>query len=123
MRSGLARAERVRTITAVIALYAFVLHGFVAGLMPLPFPLHGGLPCLGQIDGDGPAPDGATPAHHPSCCTAPGIVANAEDPALVAAGIVWPRQSAIRIAWNAEPRKTARGPPGSIAHPRGPPTV
>lgn len=113
----------VRTVTAVIALYAFVLHGFVAGLLPLPSPLHGNAPCLGQIDADGHAPDGATSAHHPACCTAPGIVATAEDPLLAVAAIVWPPRPAVRLAWRTEMQKTARGPPGSIAHPRGPPTV
>lgn len=124
MRHGSPRVVILRATIAVVALYALVLHAFVGGLMPPPSPLHGVL-CLGQADGGDAAgaPDGAVHVHHQPCCTAPALVAQVEDPILAVADIVWPRRSAARIAWRDETQAVARGPPRSIAHPRGPPTV
>ncbi|NEU12078.1 hypothetical protein G3T14_08030 [Methylobacterium sp. BTF04] len=123
MKRSLTRTGTLRAVTAVVALYALVLHAFLGGLMPLPSPLHGGALCLGQTDGGGADPDTGGVVHHQPCCTVPGLFAKAEDPVLAAAAIVWPPRGATRIAWRSEVRVAARGPPGSIAHPRGPPTL
>lgn len=126
MGRSLTTLATLRAVTAVIALYALVLHAFVGGLMPLPAPLpaplHAGVLCLGQT-GDGATPGTPGHVHHQPCCTAAGLVTAARDPVLATADIVWPRRSAARIAWHESATHAARAPPGSIAHPRGPPTV
>ncbi|KAB1075085.1 hypothetical protein [Methylobacterium planeticum] len=119
------RARSLRAVTAVIALYAFVLQAFLGGLMPLGAPAPGGVLCLtmdthGPVD-DGPA--GPVPHHSGDCCLAAHLAAGAEPPRPPATLLAWSRRAAIRIAWEPVAAASARGPPGSIAHPRGPPVV
>ncbi|MGU3359571.1 hypothetical protein ACLBWX_04475 [Methylobacterium sp. M6A4_1b] len=113
----------LRAITAVIALYAFVLHATLSGLVPLPVSSAHGILCLGQSDDAGPgAPDPAH-AHHQPCCTVAGPMLQAALPEVVARTIIWPVRTASRVAWRRESLVSARGPPGAIPHPRGPPVV
>ena len=62
----------LRAVTAVIALYAFVLNAILGGLVPLPASISHGVLCLGQADDAGPAMPDSSHAHHQSCCTVAG---------------------------------------------------
>ncbi len=122
------RVQPLRAVTAVIALYAFVLHAVLGGLVPSTQPVGHGVLCLGQYDGDGAAASGAgTPdsGHHahPPCCTVPGSVLLGLLPEPATRIVAWPSREAVRLAWRPEALVSARGPPGTIAHPRGPPVV
>lgn len=113
-----------RAVTAVVALYAFVLQAFLGGLAPLP--AHAGVLCLGQSDAGAPGgggPDDAGAVHHHACCTAASVAGGGEQPLPCVTAILWPPRVAARVAWRGETAVAARGPPGSIAHPRGPPSV
>ena len=115
----------LRAVTAVIALYAFVLQAFLGGLMPVPAFGTGSPICAASSD----APVGddapAQPAHgpHTLCCTAVAAFAAADHPGLTSSAIVWPARIVVRVAWRDEAWISARGPPGSIPHPRGPPAA
>jgi len=113
----------LRAITAVVALYAFVLHAVLSGLVPLPVSAAHGILCLGPIDESGPGAPDSTHAHHQPCCTVAGSMLHAALPEVSARTIVWPARATHRVAWQREASVSARGPPGTIPHPRGPPTV
>lgn len=113
----------LRAITAVIALYAFVLHAVLSGLVPLPSAASHGLLCLGQTDDlDSGTPNGAH-THHLPCCTVAGSMLHAALPEIMPRSIIWPTPVVCRHAWQRGSSASARGPPGSIPHPRGPPFV
>lgn len=113
----------LRAITAVIALYAFVLHAVLSGLVPLPVSASHGILCLGSTDDAGPAVPDSAHAHHQPCCTVAGPMLHAALPDVSARTIVWPARATSRVTWSREASVSARGPPGTIPHPRGPPTV
>jgi hypothetical protein len=113
----------LRAITAVIALYAFVLHAVLSGLVPLPVASAHGILCLGQTDDAGPGAPDSTHAHHQPCCTVAGPMLQAALPEVAPRAVVWPDRAASRVAWHRESSVSARGPPGTIPHPRGPPAV
>ena len=120
----------VRAITAVVALYAFVLHAVLGGLVSLPSTPGHGILCLGLSEGDAGAsvasgsqsPDTGHHAH-PPCCTVPGSVVAGLPPEFAAGAVAWPARAAVHLAWRPEAVVAARAPPGTIAHPRGPPVV
>ncbi|MDB5646968.1 MAG: hypothetical protein JWQ05_2637 [Methylobacterium sp.] len=124
-RAGRRRTAPLRAVTAVIALYAFVLHAVLGGLVPLPASVSHGILCLGQMDDAGSVPGAPDPshAHHQPCCTVAGPMLDATSPATAPLAIVWPPRHVSRIAWQANSSVSARGPPGSIPHPRAPPAV
>ncbi|WP_379040056.1 hypothetical protein [Methylobacterium marchantiae] len=112
----------------MIALYAFVLQVFLGTLMPLPMSGHADPLCSGLLDGMDVdrVPVDETPAHgaHKLCCPPAAAMAGMDQlggPASIA--IAWSAASVVRFAWRDEDRPGARGPPGSIPHPRGPPIV
>jgi hypothetical protein len=113
----------LRAITAVIALYAFVLHAVLSGLVPLPVSASHGILCLGLNDDAGPGVPDSTHAHHQPCCTVAGPMLHAALPDVSARTIVWPARAMRRVTWSRAASVSARGPPGAIPHPRGPPTV
>jgi hypothetical protein len=125
MMSGDAAAGGGRVITAVIALYALVLQVFLATLMPLPAAGHADPICSGLMDGGSSAqgPEEPSHGHHKLCCTSVAAIAGADQPGLASSTVVWPVASVTRLTWRDEARQGARGPPGSIRHPRGPPAV
>src|ERR1700712_1031445 len=95
------RASRLRAITAVIALYAFVLQAFLGGLMPMAPAGPDGILCL-TLDTHGPADAGPfAPAahHHGDCCTAAQLAAGAAPPQPLATALAWSLRAATRIAW------------------------
>ena len=114
-----------RAITAVIALYAFVLQVFLATLMPLPAAGHADAVCSGLMDSERAAQGPDEPSHgsHKLCCTSAGVTAVADQPVLVSSAILWPVSTVIRPIWNGVSLLGARGPPCSIPHPRGPPAA
>lgn len=123
-RSG-TRRSGLRGVTAVIALYAFVLQAFLGGLLPAPAMGALGVICAGAT-GTGPGEDDPTkphPTQHPACCIAAHAVPDASAPGAAATAVAWPARGVLHVAWPTEIRVAARAPPGSIAHPRGPPTV
>ncbi|MBY0256166.1 MAG: hypothetical protein K2X24_00940 [Methylobacterium sp.] len=114
----------LRAVTAVIALYAFVLNAILGGLVPLPASISHGVLCLGQADDAGPAMPDSSHAHHQSCCTVAGPMLQAALPEIDAYAVVWPpRAGQSRIAWQRKAAHFVRGPPGAIPRPRGPPVV
>ncbi|MCJ2035172.1 hypothetical protein [Methylobacterium sp. J-068] len=123
-RAGRARTAPLRAVTAVIALYAFILHAVLGGLAPLPSVLDHGVLCLGQIDGASADPGDPAAAHHgpAACCTVPSAL-GALLPEGVTQPVSWPRGVVNVVDWRTQSPVSARGPPGTIAHPRGPPTV
>lgn len=122
-QAGHGRWAPLRAITAVVALYAFVLHAVLSGLVPLPDSSAHGILCLGQIEEAGPAAPDSTHAHHQPCCTVAGPMLHAAMPEVSARTIVWPAPATSRVTWRREASVSARGPPGTIPHPRGPPAV
>ncbi|KQP05744.1 hypothetical protein ASF26_10165 [Methylobacterium sp. Leaf93] len=125
MMSGDSAAGGGRVITAVIALYAFVLQIFLATLMPLPAAGHADPICSGLMDGEFAAqqPDGSTHVGHKLCCTSAVATVLADQPVLASSAIVWPAPSVIHLVWRDVAYLGTRGPPGSIPHPRGPPAA
>ena len=122
MAPGSNSASRLRAITAVIALYAFVLQAFLGGLMPAPILGDGHVLCLSSSPASGdPSPD--RPHVHADCCTAVHVAAVALAPGAAAATLAWPRRRVANAAFPREAANGARAPPHSIAHPRGPPVV
>ncbi len=125
--AGDQKAGGLRAITAVIALYAFVLQVFLGTLMPLPAHGHADPLCSGLVDGvavdadRGPA--GSGHGAHKLCCTSVAAVSGAVQPGLSSSETVWPAQAVTRLTWRDEARPGARGPPGSISQPRGPPVT
>ncbi|WP_375454503.1 hypothetical protein [uncultured Methylobacterium sp.] len=114
-----------RAIIAVIALYAFALQGFLGNLMPPVMGADGHVLCLsgsGLVAGD-PAPDRPAPHSHADCCTAAHVAAAVVAPGGESATIAWPPRRAARVAFATHPTNGPRAPPGSIAHPRGPPVL
>lgn len=118
-------ARRLRPITAVVVLYAFVLQGFLGGLLPIRMLDHAGYLCSQAAetvpDGDGPIK--APPHHAAACCVAAHATLDAGAPLPAMAMAAWPpRASGVAIR-TPELRVAARAPPGSISLARGPPTV
>ncbi|WP_336488495.1 hypothetical protein [Methylobacterium nigriterrae] len=115
----------MRAITAVVALYAFVLQAFLGGLMPIQGGGPDGVLCLhaaetGLAD---PGPGTPLPAHHGDCCTAAPLAGSAEPPRPVGVGLAWSLRNVTRVSWHASDAVAARAPPNTIAHPRGPPVT
>lgn len=125
MRTRDSSAGGWRAITAVVALYAFVLQVFLGTLMPLGAQGHPGPICAGLVEGGGSDQAPAEPGHgvHTLCCTSVTVLAGTDAPILASSAIVWPVTALLRPAWPDEARPHARGPPRSIPHPRGPPVV
>lgn len=118
-------ARRLRPITAVVVLYAFVLQGFLGGLLPIRMLDHAGFLCSQVADsarnGDDPI---KTPAQHgAACCIAAHAVADATPPLPGVVTLVWPLREARLPVRSPEIRVAARAPPGSIPLARGPPTA
>ncbi|MCJ2047565.1 hypothetical protein MKK58_23920 [Methylobacterium sp. J-078] len=114
----------MRAVTAVIALYAFVLNAILGGLVPLPASISHGVLCLGQADDASPAVPDPSHAHHQSCCTVAGPMLQVALPEIDAHAVVWPPRAVLsRIAWQRKAAHFVRGPPGAIPRPRGPPVV
>ncbi|MCJ2038047.1 hypothetical protein MKK55_03620 [Methylobacterium sp. J-059] len=122
MTPGSHRTRPLRAITAVIALYAFVLQGFLGGLMPTPMAGDVHALCLsGAAAAGDPSPD--TPHVHADCCTAAHHVADALAPRDTAATIIWPQGRVATTAFWRAAANAPRAPPRAIAHPRGPPVA
>ena len=125
MAPGGNRMNGPSAIIAVIALYAFVLQGFLGGLMPGLVGADGRVLCLsGTTVGPGdPAPDGQALHTHAECCTAAQIAATAMAPQPSSALVAWPVRLTVKIAFAVEAANGARAPPGAMPQPRGPPAV
>lgn len=117
------RRSGLRAITAVIALYAFVLQAFLGGLLPAPAMGAFGVICAQALGGASDDPAEPHPVQHQPCCIAAHAAPDVAQPAIAATIVAWPVRTALHVAWPTEIRVAARAPPGSIAHPRGPPTV
>ncbi len=118
-------ARRLRPITAVIVLYAFVLQGFLGGLLPVRMLDHAGFLCSQAAEtarnGDDPI---KVPAQHgAACCIAAHGAADAAPPVPAMMTLVWPLREASSLVSRPEIRVAARAPPGSISLARGPPTA
>lgn len=118
-------ARRLRPITAVIVLYAFVLQGFLGGMLPIRMLDHAGFLCAQAAEtarnGDDPI---KTPAQHgAACCIAAHCDVDAVPPLPATATLAWPLRQAKRTVGRPEIRVAARAPPGSISFARGPPTA
>jgi hypothetical protein len=123
-RNGTKRST-LRGVTAVIALYAFVLQAFLGGLLPAPAMGAFGVICAeatGTIPGED-QPGKPHPVQHAACCAAAHVAPDVAAPAVAGTTIAWPVRAALHVGRPTEIRVAARAPPGSIAHPRGPPTV
>lgn len=125
MMSADSAAGGGRVITAVIALYAFVLQIFLATLMPLPAAGHVDPICSGLMEGELAAQRPDSPSHdgHKLCCTSAVATILTDQPVLASSAIVWSTPSVIHLIWRDVADLSARGPPGSIPHPRGPPAA
>ncbi|WP_375464126.1 hypothetical protein [uncultured Methylobacterium sp.] len=125
MAPGTTRMSGLRAITAVIALYALVLQAFLGGLMPVAVGQGGEVLCLSGTDvqAGNPAPDRSAPHGHADCCTAAHVAAAAVAPRASPAIAAWPMRRSAIVTFAADAANGPRAPPGSIAHPRGPPVV
>lgn len=123
--SGDSAAGGGRVITAVIALYVFVMQVFLATLLPLPAAGHADPICSGLVEGELAAqqPDGSSHVGHKLCCTSAVATILADQPTLASSAIVWPVPSVIHLIWRDVASPGVRGPSGSIPHPRGPPAA
>ncbi len=119
------RAQGLRALTAVLALYALVLQTLLGGIAALPTGPGHGILCLQQADGDlDTSGNGSAPHHHhAACCTAAPAVAALAAPSPDVTMIAWPERRLERLAWTSEPAFGARAPPGTRPSPRGPPVV
>jgi hypothetical protein len=113
-------AATLRAAIAVLSLYAFLLQAFLGGLMPMPSVAQG--LCLQHAAAD-TAPGKAVPDGHGDCCTAALAAGTALPPRATPAPVIWNAGPALRPAWTMTAAVGARGPPGSIASPRGPPAT
>ena len=92
-------ARRLRPITAVIVLYAFVLQGFLGGLLPVRMLDHAGFLCSQAAEtarnGDDPI---KVPAQHgAACCIAAHGAADAAPPVPAMMTLVWPLREASSL--------------------------
>lgn len=118
-------ARRLRPITAVVVLYAFVLQGFLGGLLPIRMLDHAGFLCAQAADSarNGEDPIKAPAQHAAACCIAAHVAADATPPLPAMVTLVWPLREAKLPTRGPEIRVAARAPPGSIPLARGPPTA
>ncbi|MFC5553302.1 hypothetical protein [Methylobacterium iners] len=114
----------LRAITAVVALYAFMLQAFLGTMLPAAAMAHPGVICAPEAGlAEGEAPGTPHHADHAQCCIAPSWAVQAEAPASAASALAWPSRPVLQFAWGVEAAHPARSPPRSIAHPRGPPAI
>jgi hypothetical protein len=120
----------VRRLTAVLALYAFVMQAFLGGLAPLPMASAAALPfdihCLDKFEEAGRTDPAAphAPAHqHGCCCTAAQPIAGSPPPQPAMALVAWPPRRAVQLVWKMAAALPARAPPRTLASARAPPLV
>lgn len=114
----------LRALTAVVALYAFVMQAFLGGIVAsaaaapsaLPFDVH----CLDKAD---PTTPQAPAHHHAGCCTAAHPAAGTPSPLPAMTSIVWPARRVVRVVWRMEGVASARAPPFTLASARAPPVA
>lgn len=114
-------SQGARATIAVVALYAFVLQAFLAGMLPVPT-----ANAFGFAELCSPSPgDGGVPTKHDAkdCCTAACTPVAIPLPNHDASAIAWPARRLATALFDPALPPPARGPPIHSHSPRGPPAV